>query len=105
MRPKAPEKTQRGGQIADKNLDISRLQTKLGCVLSFLEKVKNSVFCASWTSQVQGFGFPKLMTRKGVCYQSYSEIYGLQEQMGATSFPGSLILPPKRCRFFEIREL
>ena len=54
---------------------------------------RNSVFCARWTSEVQGFGFPKLLTRKGVSYPFYSEICGLQEQMGVADF--SRITRPK----------
>ena len=37
-RPKAPAKTYRGGQFAVQKMSISRAcETKLGCVLSFLE--------------------------------------------------------------------
>ena len=37
-RPKAPAKTYRGGQFAVHKISISRAcETKLGCVLSFLE--------------------------------------------------------------------
>ena len=37
-RPKAPAKTYRGGQFAVQKISISRAcETKLGCVLSFLE--------------------------------------------------------------------
>ena len=32
--------------------------------LANLSQFNNSVFCARWMSQVQGFGFPKLLTRK-----------------------------------------
>ena len=43
--PEAPEKTYRRSQIAvQKNLDFSWLQTKLGCILSFLENTN------MWTS-------------------------------------------------------
>ena len=37
-RPKAPAKTQRGGQIAVQKISVSgACETKLGCVLSYLE--------------------------------------------------------------------
>ena len=34
----------------------------------------------------QGFGFPKLLTRKRRLLSILSEVYGLQEQMGDTDF-------------------
>ena len=43
-----------------------------------------SVYCARWMSQ--GFGFPKLLTRKRRLLSILFKIYGLQEQMGDTDF-------------------
>ena len=46
MSPKAPEKTYGAAKLqsSQKNLDFSRLQTKLGCVLSFLENANTLLY-------------------------------------------------------------
>ena len=46
-RPKAPAKTYRGGQFAVQKISISRAcETKLGCVLSFLENAIKTGRCS-----------------------------------------------------------
>ena len=52
--------------------------------LPYLSVTHIHFFCATWMSQVQGFGSPKLSMRKRSVLSIRNR--GLQEQMGVTDF-------------------